>query len=152
MKNKKVLWAILAVIVIAAAWIIIAKPFTPKGDGSITVKVTDLDQKLIKEKKIVFNTGDKLVDLLKNNFDNVLFDNGMIMNIESLVTPADWAQYIAIWINGEFAGSHKGGYLSFFFDTFSHLEPVILQYKHFQFRVTIINIFRLGHVIYHMNV
>ena len=103
MKNKKVLWAILAVIVIAAAWIIIAKPFTPKGDGSITVKVTDLDQKLIKEKKIVFNTGDKLVDLLKNNFDNVLFDNGMIMNIESLVTPADWAQYITIWINGEFA-------------------------------------------------
>ena len=103
MKNKKVLWAILAVIVIAAAYIVIAKPFTPKGDGSITVKVTDLDQKLIKEKKIVFNTGDKLPDLIKNNFDKVLIDNGMLMIIESLVTPADWAQFICIYINGEMA-------------------------------------------------
>ena len=67
MKNKKVLWAILAVIVIAAAYTLIAKPFTPKGDGSITVKVTDIDQKLIKEKKIVFKTGDKLTDLVKNS-------------------------------------------------------------------------------------
>ena len=103
MKNKKVLWAILAVIVIAAAYILIAKPFTPKGDGSITVKVTDLDQKLIKEKKIVFNTGDKLTDLVSNNFDKVLIKDHMLMNIESLETPADWAQYIAILINGEMA-------------------------------------------------
>ena len=103
MKNKKVLWAILAVIVIAAAYIVIAKPFTPKGDGSITVKVTDLDQKLIKEKKIVFNTGDKLTDLVSNNFDKVLIKDHMLMNIESLETPADWAQYIAILINGEMA-------------------------------------------------
>lgn len=103
MKNKKVLWAILAVIVIAAAYIVIAKPFTPKGDGSITVKVTDLDQKLIKEKKIVFNTGDKLTDLVSKNFDNVLIKDGMLMNIESLVTPADWAQFIAIWTNGKLA-------------------------------------------------
>lgn len=103
MKNKKVLWAILAVIVIAAAYILIAKPFTPKGDGSITVKVTDIDQKLIKEKKIVFNTGDKLTDLVSNNFDKVLIKDHMLMNIESLETPADWAQYIAILINGEMA-------------------------------------------------
>ena len=103
MKNKKVLWAILAVIVIAAAYIMIAKPFTPKGDGSITVKVTDLDQKLIKEKKIVSNTGDKLVDLVSNNFDKVLIKDHMLMNIESLETPADRAQYIAILINGEMA-------------------------------------------------
>ncbi|MBQ6293686.1 MAG: hypothetical protein IJK77_07460 [Lachnospiraceae bacterium] len=103
MKNKKVLWAILAIIVIAVAYIVIAKPFIPKGDGSITVKVTDLDQKLIKEKKIVFNTGDKLTDLVSKNFDNVLIKDGMLMNIESLVTPADWAQYIAIWTNGKLA-------------------------------------------------
>ena len=103
MKNKKVLWAILAVIVIAAAYIVIARPFTPKGDGSITVKVTDLDQKLIKEKKIVFNTGDKLTDLVSKNFDNVLIKDGMLMNIETLVTPADWAQFIAIWTNGKLA-------------------------------------------------
>ena len=103
MKNKKVLLAILAVIVIAVAYIVIAKPFTPKGDGSITVKVTDLDQKLIKEKKIVFNNGDKLPDLIQNNFDKVLIKDHMLMNIESLVTPDDWAQYIAILINGEMA-------------------------------------------------
>lgn len=103
MKNKKVLLAILAIIVIAVAYIVIAKPFTPKGDGSITVKVTDLDQKLIKEKKIVFNTGDKLTDLVSKNFDNVLIKDGMLMNIESLVTPADWAQFIAIWTNGKLA-------------------------------------------------
>ena len=103
MKNKKVLWALLAVIMIAAAYILIAKPFTPKGDGSITVTVTDVDQKVLKEKKIVFNSGDKLTDLVKNNFDNVLIDNGMLMNIESLVTPADWSQFISILINGEMA-------------------------------------------------
>ena len=103
MKNKKVLWAVLAVIVIAAAYILIAKPFTPKGDGSITVKVTDIDQKLIKEKKIVYKTGDKLTDLVSNNFDKDLIKDGMLMNIESLETPSDWAQFIAILINGEMA-------------------------------------------------
>ena len=103
MKNKKILWAVLAVIVIAAAYILIAKPFTPKGDGSITVKVTDIDQKLIKEKKIVYKTGDKLTDLVSNNFDKVLIKDGMLMNIESLETPSDWAQFIAILINGEMA-------------------------------------------------
>ena len=103
MKNKKVLWAILAIIVIAAAWILIAKPFTAKGDGTITVTVTDVEEKVLKEKKIVFNNGDKLTDLVQNNFDNVLIDNGMLMNIESLVTPADWSQFICIYINGEMA-------------------------------------------------
>ena len=103
MKNKKVLWAILAVIVIAAAYIAIAKPFTPKGDGSITVRVTDVDQKLIREKKIVFNTGDKLTDLVTNNFDNVVISDHMLMKIETLDTPSDWAQFIAILLNGEMA-------------------------------------------------
>ena len=27
----------------------------------------------------------------------------MLMNIESLVTPADWSQFISIYINGEMA-------------------------------------------------
>lgn len=105
MKNKKALWAVLAVALIAAVYVLVFRPFTPAGDGTITVKVTDTEQKVIREQELAYKTGDKLIDLVKDNFDNVLFDNGMLMRIESLDTPADGSEYIAILKNGEMADS-----------------------------------------------
>ena len=49
---------------------------------------------------------DKLADLVAQNFQNVKYENGMLMTIESLTTPADWSSFISILINGEM--SQKG--------------------------------------------
>ena len=59
MNKKKLILTIglsaLAVCAIVICFILIAKPFTPKGDGEITVEYVALDGTVIKEKEIVFN-------------------------------------------------------------------------------------------------
>lgn len=77
------------------------RSFTSKSDGKIEIKVIDLDNTLIKDKEIEYKIGNKLSDLVINNFDNVTITNGMVMTIESLTTPADWSTFISIYINGE---------------------------------------------------
>ena len=44
------------------------------------------------------DTGDMI---LKENYDNVVFENGMIMSIESMTTAPDWSYFISIYVNGE---------------------------------------------------
>ena len=82
-----------------------AAPATEPGaeDGHITITVQDKDQKVLVEKNVGFKAGQTLADLLPENFANVTIDNGMLMTIESLTTPADWSSYIALFINGEYA-------------------------------------------------
>ena len=72
-------------------------------DGRITVNVKDTEEKLLASKEIGFKAGQTIADLLPDNFKNVTIDNGMLMTIESLTTPADWSSYIAFYINGEYA-------------------------------------------------
>lgn len=79
----------------------VVKSNAATSDGAITVKVVDLNDTLVKEKDIEFNTGDTLVELVENNFDNVVIDNGMVMSIETLTTPTDWSTYICIYRNNE---------------------------------------------------
>lgn len=105
MNKKKLILTIglsaLAVCAIVICFILIAKPFTPKGDGEITVEYVALDGTVIKEKEIVFNEGDQLIDLIKENFDNVVFENGMILGIEDFVTDSTWNPFISIYVDGE---------------------------------------------------
>lgn len=108
MKNKKltIILAIVAVLALACVLFFALGGGKAKADGHITVTVQDKDHKVLAEKKIGYKTGDKLADLVAQNFQNVKYENGMLMTIESLTTPADWSSFISILINGEM--SQKG--------------------------------------------
>ena len=72
-------------------------------DGHITITVQDENGKVLAEKEVGFKAGQTVADLLQANFENVTIDNGMLMTLESLTTPADFHTYIAFYINGEYA-------------------------------------------------
>lgn len=102
MKRNTILTAALAVfglVFIAIGTYFINEANTAKGDGTITIKVIELEDVLVKEKDITFYEGDTLTQLVKSNFSNVVIDNGMVMSIESITTPNDWSTYICIYQN-----------------------------------------------------
>ncbi len=95
----KIIVTLLAVAVIVFAGIKLKEGFLVKYDGSIKIEVLDIDRKEIKTKTIKFKEGDTLVKLIEENFDNVLFKDGMLMNIETLETPADWSTFICVYVD-----------------------------------------------------
>jgi len=100
-KLLKTAISIVAVIVLIVCGLLATKTFNSKGDGYIIVEVIDINGNLIKEKKVVFKEGDNIVDLIKTNFDNVIYKDNMIMEIEKIKTPNDWSTFICIYLNGE---------------------------------------------------
>ena len=102
-KTLKIVLAAVAVLALAAVLFFVLGGGGAKDDGHITVTVQDKEGKVITEKKIGYKEGDKLADLVQKNFANVTYDNGMLMTIESLTTPADWSSYISILQNGEYS-------------------------------------------------
>ena len=72
-----------------------------KGDGTIIVELLDIDNSMIKSKDIIYFENDTLTQLITDNFDNVVFDKGMLMEIENYKTPADWSTFICVYVNGE---------------------------------------------------
>ena len=72
-----------------------------KGDGTIIVELLDVDNSMIKSKDIIYYDGDVLTQLITDNFDNVVFDSGMLMEIENYKTPADWSTFICVYVDGE---------------------------------------------------
>ena len=99
-KKKLILSSVLSVLALAiiiVCYILIAKPFTPKADGEIQIVLVDLDGTIVSE----FNVGDTLDQLLKENYENVVIADGMIMSIETFTTPSDWSTFISIYVNDE---------------------------------------------------
>ena len=72
-----------------------------KGDGAIIVELLDIDNSMIKSKDIIYYEGDTLTLLISDNFENVVFDNAMLMEIEDYKTPADWSTFISVYVNDE---------------------------------------------------
>ena len=72
-------------------------------DGHITITVKDENGKVLADKEVGFKAGQTVADLLEANFENVTIDNGFLMTLESLTTPADYHTYIAFYVNGEYA-------------------------------------------------
>lgn len=105
MNKKKLLItiasSIIALALIVVCIILITKPFGAKYDGEITVEVVALDGEVIKSEEIGFNAGDELISLVEENFENVLIENGMIMNIENYETPSDWSTFLSIYVDNE---------------------------------------------------
>lgn len=72
-----------------------------KDNGYITVEVKNLDDSILVSEEIAFKRGDQLMDLIQENFDNVTYNDGMIMSIDSYVTPADWSTFLWIYVDGK---------------------------------------------------
>ena len=73
-KKKLILGIVVSVVVcaiLAVCIILGGKEFTPNYDGEIIVEVVDKDGTVVKEKEIKFNEEDTLINLVKDNFDNV---------------------------------------------------------------------------------
>lgn len=101
-KKKLILKIILSAVVlgiVVLCVVLLQKSFKPNYDGIITVEVIGLDGDTIKEKELEFNEGDLLMDLIEDNFENVTYQNGMIMTIENYQTPADWSTFISIYVD-----------------------------------------------------
>lgn len=74
--------------------------------NNIIVQVKDINGILIEEKEIFLKQDESNFDLIKNNFDNVTYEDYMIMSIESIETKNTSKTFIAIYINDEL--SSKG--------------------------------------------
>lgn len=97
----KIVLSVIGIFILVVCGIILSKSFISSSDGVIIVELIDLEGEIIKEEEIEFNIGDSLVTLIENNFDNVKFDNGMLMEIENYVTPSDWSTFISVFVDGK---------------------------------------------------
>lgn len=100
-KGKKLILSVIAIVVIVCGCIFMMNGKSSKADGSIEVVLVDLEGTTVADKNIDFMTGDTLVDLLDQNFENVVVDNGMLMTIEDFTTPEDWSSFICIYVDDE---------------------------------------------------
>lgn len=103
--KKKILTiclALVAIIGITVGLALLIKGKKADADGFVTIEVVDLDKTVVKSKKIGFKEGDTLIQIVKDNFDNVVITDAispMIMEIETLVTADDWSKFISISVN-----------------------------------------------------
>ena len=97
----KIILSVIAVGIIALSVYFLKDSFKPDYDGVITVEVINLDNEVVKTKEITFKENDELSVLIENNFNNVTYQNGMIMSIEDYNTPADWSTFISIYVDNK---------------------------------------------------
>ena len=95
----KIILSIVALGVIILCVVLLRNSFKPSYDGKLTIEVVGLDGVVIKEKEVEFNTNDVLMDLIKDNFENVTYQNGMIMSIENYQTPIDFQTFLSVYVD-----------------------------------------------------
>ncbi|MBQ3253699.1 MAG: hypothetical protein IJA65_04000, partial [Acholeplasmatales bacterium] len=95
--NKKIILKVLS-FVFMIMLVLSLSACSDSYDGKIEVEIVSLDGDVTYEKSIKYNDGDKLVDLVSDNFDNVVIEDGMIMAIEDYETPEDWSTFLSIYI------------------------------------------------------
>lgn len=96
--------SVVCVLVLVVCAILIGRQFVPSYDGQITIKLVNVSGEVVDEKTIGFNAGDKLEDLLKENYDHVVLgtDNmaGMLLEIDELKTVMEENTWIVYELNG----------------------------------------------------
>lgn len=95
----KIILSIVALGVIILCVVLLRNSFKPSYDGKLTIEVVGLDGVVIKEKEVEFNANDALMDLIKDNFENVTYQNGMIMSIENYQTPIDFQTFLSVYVD-----------------------------------------------------
>lgn len=93
--------SVLALAVVILCVFLLKDSFKPSYDGVIYVEYVDVEGNVKKQKEITFVEGDSLTTLIEENFENVTFDNGMLMTIEDFVTPPTWQYFIYVLVDGE---------------------------------------------------
>ena len=129
MKSKKNIFSIVISIIMIAILVVVIilvrKPFMPKYDGFIIVEVVNLENENIKTKEIQYKAGDKLRDLISNNFDNFTVresEYGAYVNsIETIEQDDNLRIYIALFVDGEYATSGL--------DTLEYSNGMIITFK-----------------------
>ena len=105
MHRKKIILSIVfsfvAMVIIMFCVFSLKHMFEAKEAGEIQISIIDENNNVLKDEKITFHEGDKMLDLLNANFENVTIENGMVMTIEGLITPADWSYWICLYVDGE---------------------------------------------------
>ena len=104
MKRKTlitIISSIVAVVILVACIVLINNHYQAKYDGKIEIEVVDLEGNIIEEKKIKFASGDTLEGLITKEFDSVVFENGMLMDIEGYQTPDDWSTFVCVYVDDE---------------------------------------------------
>ena len=103
MKNNKFIRIALIIAACLLIGFVSFKAFTPNSDGTITVEVVKLDGTIDKSKDIDFNEGEKLVDLISENFDNFDYSTsefGTFVNgIESIKNASDFSTFVSIYVD-----------------------------------------------------
>ena len=122
---KKIVLTVAALVVLVFGGVFFSKNFTSTSDGSITVELVELDGTLKSSKEIEFNTSDVLITLLEENYDNVVFENGMLMSIDTFTTAADWSTFISIYVDGEMS---MVGMADIVFEDGTKISLIITQY------------------------
>lgn len=95
----KIILSVVALGLVVLSVFLLKDSFKPDYDGIITVEVIDLDGNVIKKEEITFNEGNILTELISDNFNNVTYQNGMIMSIEDYTTPSDWSSFLSIYVD-----------------------------------------------------
>lgn len=69
------------------------------SSGKIKVELVGLEGEVIEEETIKFKEGDTLIELISDEFENVVITDGMLMEIEDYKTPSNWETFISIYVN-----------------------------------------------------
>lgn len=116
---------IISVIVLVCSYFFIYKEFVTKEEGKIEIILVDLDGTIVSEKEISFKKNDTLEKLLKENYDNVVIEDGMLMSIDNFTTPSDWSSYISIYVNEKMS---EAGVLGIEFTDGTKISFVMVEY------------------------
>lgn len=96
----KILLSIVCCGLLVFALFKLSSDFISNDKGVVVIQIIDQHQNMVSEKAIDFKEGDNLEKLIEDNFDGVLFANGMLMNAEGLETPSDYSYFFWIKVNG----------------------------------------------------
>ena len=132
MKKKNQVWITIFTSIVALLALVIciwqlSNGGKAKGDGIVTIELLDVDKNIIKNQEITFQNGDSIVTLIEENFENVVFENGMLMEIEDYKTPDDWHTFIGIYVD-DVMSNYGLSDANFTFEDGTKISLIITEY------------------------
>ena len=99
--NKKIIATVVAVIALVAVLFFFGQANKSDVAGELNVQLVNLEGEVVSDKEVEFKEEQTIVEVLEENYDNVVMKDGMLMSIEDFTTPTDWSTFIAILVDGE---------------------------------------------------